>query len=149
MKKVPTYIRSFTDRVVETLAEKERAKERDRAARLLKINFNAPEEIKIVPQTAIPKERDRAARLLKINFNAPEEIKIVPQTAIPREADKKDKFTLLFSAKASQACGYNIARLADGSEVPYTNMTDESEHGPWRGIHFFSQSCLSWNKGRI
>jgi len=120
MKKVPTYIRSFTDRVVETLAEKERAK-----------------------------ERDRAARLLKINFNAPEEIKIVPQTAIPREADKKDKFTLLFSAKASQACGYNIARLADGSEVPYTNMTDESEHGPWRGIHFFSQSCLSWNKGRI
>ncbi|MCK9435166.1 MAG: hypothetical protein M0R32_10205 [Candidatus Cloacimonetes bacterium] len=103
MKKVPTYIRSFTDRVVETLAEKERAK-----------------------------ERDRAARMLKMNFNAPEEIKIVPPTAIPREADKADKFTLLFSAKASQACGYNIARLADGSEVPYTNMTDESEHGPWR-----------------
>ncbi|MCK9435049.1 MAG: hypothetical protein M0R32_09595 [Candidatus Cloacimonetes bacterium] len=113
MKKVPTYIRSFTDRVVETLAEKERAK-----------------------------ERDRAARLLKINFNAPEEIKIVPPTAIPREADKKDKFTLLFSAKVSQACGYNIARLADGSEVPYTNMTDESEHGPWRGTYGWEDAVV-------
>lgn len=42
------------------------------------------------------------------------------------------RFTLLFSQKAFEMCGANRARQDDGTEVTYTCMTDEKEHGPWK-----------------
>lgn len=42
------------------------------------------------------------------------------------------RFTLLFSQKSFEMHGGNRARQDDGTEVLYTCMTDEKEHGPWK-----------------
>ena len=56
------------------------------------------------------------------------DFQITPKGAVP----VKRKFTLVYSAESANMNGHNMARLDDCSEVPYTNMTDESEHGPWQ-----------------
>lgn len=42
------------------------------------------------------------------------------------------RFTLLFSQQSFEMHGGNRARQDDGTEVLYTCMTDEKEHGPWK-----------------
>lgn len=62
---------------------------------------------------------------------------ITPQGAVPFS---RRKFTLIYSAESANMNGHNMARLDDGSEVPYTNMTDESEHGPWQNNYLWEDA---------
>lgn len=64
------------------------------------------------------------------------DFQITPKGAVP----KKRKFTLIYSAESASMNGHNMARLDDGSEVPYTNMTDESEHGPWQNNYLWEDA---------
>ena len=44
----------------------------------------------------------------------------------------REGHVLLYSAEADDKCGHNFATMPDGSEVKYTAMVNEKEHGPWQ-----------------
>ena len=52
------------------------------------------------------------------------------------------RFTLLFSQKAYECCGGNIAKQDDGTEVLYTCMVDEKQHGPWEKVYLWKDAIV-------